>query len=334
MPVYTHYNLVAWLLAGIGLWAALHLRLLPALLAGLLIYHLANGVASSLRVAQLSGHRTKLLAIGVIATLVVGAVVAAVIGVQVYIAHEGGFSALLTKLAEILARSRDTLPPSLLALLPQDADELRAQLIEWLRAHAQELSALGTETGRMTAYVLIGMIVGAMVSLQEIVSAQARKPLVNALAERMGKFSVAFRNVVLAQTKIAATNAVLTWLYLAVLLPLAGIKLPFTATLVVLTFVAGLIPIVGNVISNTVILIVSLGHSFSVAVASLVFLAVIHKLEYFLSAKWVGTGIHASAWELLVALLVMESAFGILGLVAAPIYYAYLKAELRAAGAL
>jgi predicted PurR-regulated permease PerM len=69
-----------------------------------------------------------------------------------------------------------------------------------------------------------------------------------------------------------------------------------------------------------------------VAIASLAFLVVIHKLEYFLNAKIVGARIRARAWELLVAMLVMESVFGIAGLVAAPIYYAYLKDELAARG--
>jgi predicted PurR-regulated permease PerM len=38
----------------------------------------------------------------------------------------------------------------------------------------------------------------------------------------------------------------------------------------------------------------------------------------------------ARAWELLTAMLVMEAVFGLPGLVAAPIYYGYLKAELAA----
>jgi predicted PurR-regulated permease PerM len=46
----------------------------------------------------------------------------------------------------------------------------------------------------------------------------------------------------------------------------------------------------------------------------------------------VGAQVHARMWELLVAMLVMEAAFGIAGLVAAPIYYAYLKRELKDAG--
>ena len=40
----------------------------------------------------------------------------------------------------------------------------------------------------------------------------------------------------------------------------------------------------------------------------------------------------ARAWEILVAMLIMEAAFGITDVVAAPIYYAYLKDELKSHG--
>ena len=49
-----------------------------------------------------------------------------------------------------------------------------------------------------------------------------------------------------------------------------------------------------------------------------------------MNARVMGGQIHARAWELLVAMLVMDAVFGISGLVAAPIYYAYLKNELAA----
>lgn len=105
-----------------------------------------------------------------------------------------------------------------------------------------------------------------------------------------------------------------------------------TKTLIIITFIAGLLPIIGNLISNTVIVTVSLSESVLVALGSLTFLVVIHKLEYFLNARIIGSHIRARAWELLIAMLIMEAAFGITGLVAAPIYYAYLKDELRARG--
>ena len=65
---------------------------------------------------------------------------------------------------------------------------------------------------------------------------------------------------------------------------------------------------------------------------SLVFLVVIHKLEYFLNARIIGSHINARAWELLIAMLAMEAAFGLPGIVAAPIYYAYVKGELMDRG--
>ena len=80
------------------------------------------------------------------------------------------------------------------------------------------------------------------------------------------------------------------------------------------------------------IVIVSLSHSLYAALGSLGFLVVIHKLEYFVNARIVGTQIRARAWELLIAMLTMEAAFGIAGVVAAPIYYAYLKDELKSRG--
>jgi predicted PurR-regulated permease PerM len=101
--------------------------------------------------------------------------------------------------------------------------------------------------------------------------------------------------------------------------------------MILVTFVAGLLPVIGNLISNSVIVMVSLSHSLGVATASLLFLVTIHKLEYFLNARIIGTQINARAWELLAAMLVMEALFGIPGVIAAPVFYAYLKHELQAA---
>ncbi|GAB7263452.1 hypothetical protein DZJ_00020 [Dickeya ananatis] len=102
-------------------------------------------------------------------------------------------------------------------------------------------------------------------------------------------------------------------------------------TLVALTFIFGLLPVIGNLISNSVVFIASLSISLPIALLSLVYLMLIHKLEYFLNAQIVGTRIKAHAWEILLAMLVFEAAFGISGVIAAPIYYAYLKSELREA---
>ena len=123
-------------------------------------------------------------------------------------------------------------------------------------------------------------------------------------------------------------------IYLELALPLFGVHLPLTKTLIAVTFFGGLLPVIGNLISNTVIVIVGLSYSPAVALASLAFLIIIHKLEYFLNARIVGKRLGSHAWELLLAMLVMEAAFGVAGVVAAPIYYAFIKDELARQGLL
>ena len=132
----------------------------------------------------------------------------------------------------------------------------------------------------------------------------------------------------LSQLSISLLNTTFTAIYLVIGLHLFGVHLPLTKTMIAITFIVGLLPIIGNLTSNTIVVIVSLAHSPAVAVASLVFLVVIHKLEYFLGARIVGSRIKSQIWELLIAMMVMEAMFGVPGLVAAPIYYAYLKSEL------
>lgn len=327
------YRQVTWLLAGISLLLIVKLKLLPALIAGLVVYHTVHFFAARLVVTRISGKFAKIVSVILVSALVITLLVGIILGMLALLRSEsGGPAAFLSKLAEILETSRSSLPEWIYSGMPRDAAELQTHLAAWLREHSGEIRILGKEAGHTFAHMLIGMIIGAMLSLREVVSDDVTKPFPAELSDRATILSTAFRDIVFAQAKIAAVNAFFTWLYLGVALPLLGIDLPFAGTLVIVTFVAGMIPIVGNISSNTAIVIVSLGHSFHLAVASLVFLVVIHKLEYFLNARIVGSQIRAKAWELLTAMLVMEAAFGMSGVVAAPIYYAYMKYELKRSG--
>ena len=69
--------------------------------------------------------------------------------------------------------------------------------------------------------------------------------------------------------------------------------------------------------------------SFKVAIGSLAFLVIIHKLEYYINAKIVGSKIKTSIWELLIAMIVMETLFGLLGVAIAPVIHGYIKEELK-----
>ncbi|MBL8398356.1 MAG: AI-2E family transporter [Candidatus Accumulibacter sp.] len=330
LPIASHHPYAAWSLAFLGMILILQFKLLTALIAGLLVYQLVHLIAPYFA-RHLPGMRARELAIGLVVMVIVGAISGAAIGLSAFMHSEGGsFAALLTKMAEIIDSTRSTLPSWLADLLPRDVPALRERVSGWLREHSGELQVIGKETGHTMAHILIGMVIGGMASLQETYHHNDLGPLGSALAERIARLANAFRQVVFAQVRISALNTVFTTLYLAVALPLFGVHLPLTKTMIVVTFIAGLLPVVGNLISNTVIFVVSLAHSPGVAATSLAYLVLIHKLEYFLNARIVGAEIRAKPWEILTAMLLMESIFGLAGLVAAPIYYAWLKDELVA----
>ncbi|MGO9379021.1 MAG: AI-2E family transporter [Dissulfurispiraceae bacterium] len=327
----TGCEIVAWISAGAAMILILKLHLLPALFAGLLVYELVHIMSRPLRLGKLRGQRARIIVITLLATVIVSLLSLIIWGAIAFF-HGGSenIPALMKKMAEIVEEYRESLPVWLKGYLPGDPGELREGFVQWLQAHAQEVQTVGREAGELAVHVVIGMVLGALISLTEVDAADDYRPLAGALVTRAKKFSQAFRSVVFAQMRIAALNALFAAIYLGILLPLFGVHLPLVKVLVAITFITGLLPVVGNIISNTAIVIVSLSDSLSVAGASLVFLVVIHKMEYFLNARIIGSRIHAHAWELLIAMILMEAAFGLAGVIAAPIYYAYIKSELTA----
>jgi predicted PurR-regulated permease PerM len=329
----SRYDIATWGFAALALLLVLYLHLLPALIAGLLVYVLVNILTPLLRMRAIRGEMSRLLAVSLIAGSVIALVAVAGTAMGSFLRGSGeSIPALVERMAQIIEDSRSRLAPWMVEYLPANAEELQQALVRWLREHAAVFQVAGTGLGRGLAHILIGMVIGALLSLEAAIPAHTLGPLSAAIVLRAQRLSVAFRRVVFAQFWISAINTMFTALYLTVVLPLFGIELPFTKTLIVVTFVAGLLPILGNLISNTVIFIVSLSQSLLVALAALAYLIIIHKLEYFLNARIIGGHIRARAYEMLLAMLVMEAAFGIAGLIAAPIYYAYMKDELREKG--
>lgn len=311
-----------------ALLLVLHLELVPALLAALLVYELISVLVPRLRLRALGQEGPRVLAVTLIATGVIAGLTAGGVAIAAYFGKADSLPQLFTRMAQIIESSRHQLPGWILAYLPADPEQLRLNLVQWLRSNAGALQLAGAELGRALAQILIGMVIGALLSFH-IVGPTPRRPLSRAILERARRLSESFRRVVFAQFWISSINTTLTATYLVLILPAFGVELPLIKTMIAVTFFAGLMPILGNLVSNTVIFIVSLSQSLSVAFASLAYLVVIHKLEYFLNARIIGLHIQARAWELLIAMLVMEAAFGIPGLIAAPIFYAYLKNEFQ-----
>ncbi|BAN56773.1 MULTISPECIES: AI-2E family transporter [Pseudomonas] len=312
-----------------GLLLALPLKLLPSLLAGLLVFELVNMLTPRLQ-PLLAGQRARWLAVALLGTLVVITLTLLIAGAFSFLLHEAeNPGASLDKFMALVERARGQLPPFIEGYLPASAAEFKVAIGDWIKSHLSDLQLVGKGMAHMFVTLLIGMILGAIIALQRIPDVSRRKPLAAALFERLNLLVKAFRNIVFAQIKISLLNTAFTGIFLAVVMPLFGVHLPLTKTLIVLTFLLGLLPVIGNLMSNTLITIVGLSLSIWVAAAALGYLIVIHKVEYFLNARIVGGQISAKAWELLLAMLVFEAAFGLPGVVAGPIYYAYLKSELK-----
>ncbi|HEV7819529.1 MAG TPA: AI-2E family transporter [Burkholderiales bacterium] len=324
-------DMAAVILTALSLLIVLYLHLLPALFAGLLVHSLVHVLAPRLfgRIANPARSR---LAVVVLLTALVVALAAILIGGAAAFFRNGGgdLATLLQKMAEILDNARTTMPVWIQDSMPADTTAMKDGAANWLREHAAELRKTGGEVGRGLAHALIGMVIGALLAVREVGPVRSKGPLAIALKRSYGLVENAFSRVVLAQIRISALNTLLTAIYLIGVLPAFGVHLPLAKTMIAVTFVAGLLPIIGNLVSNTIIVIISFSYSAPVAGASLLFLIIVHKLEYFINARIVGSRINAAAWELLLAMLVMEAAFGLAGVIAAPVFYAYAKAELVA----
>lgn len=312
-------------------------HLTAALIAGLTLYVLLDRVSERFkgRMSRGAVRPLALVVVSMAAVMLLGAAVALL--VMMLRRGAGNVPEMMEQMAEILGSVRLWLGGLGRQFIPEvmtDAEEFKIIAQAWLKTHAQTLRAGSVWLGIGLVHIIMGGLLAVLVFFRHVTHHDAAKrgPLARHLVEKVDRLAHAFGRVAIAQVKISAANTTLTALYLLVVLPLFGIHVPFATTLVVVTFLCGLIPVIGNLISNTVITILSMGVSIGTAVASLAYLIVIHKLEYLINSRIVGGETDSQAWEILLAIIIGETAFGVGGVVLAPIIYTFVKRELRDRG--
>jgi predicted PurR-regulated permease PerM len=176
--------------------------------------------------------------------------------------------------------------------------------------------------------IIIGVVVAASLFINPRVDTEAGKPKSNlftsiteGIVARFSCFYESFEHVMGAQIMISLINTLLTAIFVAI------IQLKHGSVVIGLTFVCGLLPIVGNLISNTIIVGIAFTISPRAAIAALVFLIALHKLEYFLNSKIIGERIKNPVWLTLLALILGERMMGIPGMILAPVILHYIKVE-------
>ena len=324
----------SYVLMGAGLLLVMWQHLLPGLLCvclGFLITRwLARGVAAGLSAVRLPHQGVARVMAALLVTL--SPVLLLSLGLSEardYVLHAPEqYRELLVYIARTVLELREKLPLDLAHYLPDATSEVQTWIAGHLRAQAGTMALAGRAWLGAVLFAYVGLIVGALAAVAR--APASRRPLTVQLHRRITLFGESFRQIVAAQFWIASFNTMLTAVFLLLVLPSWDLRLPYTPALITLTFIAGLIPIVGNLVCNAVITLVGLSVSPMAAAACLVFLVLIHKAEYAINAKVVGARTQMAVWELLSVMFVAEAVFGAAGLVAAPLFYAYLKKELQA----
>ena len=241
------------------------------------------------------------------------------------------YQELLDYIARTVLELRLKLPPDIGAYLPEGAAEVQRIIAGYLRAQAGALALTGRAWLGGLLFAYVGLIVGALAA----VAAPCRRRAARwreLLKQRITLFGEAFGQIVAAQFWIAAFNTLLTAIFLLFLLPHWELRpaLHAGADHADLRRRAG---------ADRRQPAVQHGHHAGGAVgvadhrAGLPGLPdpdpqgrVLHQCQ--------GGGQPArrwAVWELLAVMFVAEAVFGPAGLVAAPLFYAYLKKELQAA---
>jgi predicted PurR-regulated permease PerM len=180
------------------------------------------------------------------------------------------------------------------------------------------------------AMLIIGLVVAVSLFVSakweadddpDVVKGSLYSTVVRELGIRFQTFYSSFAKVIGAQITISSINTVLTAFFLI------WNGYPYIMVIIVLTFLFGLLPIIGNIMSNTLIVGVGFTVSPKTALFALIFLVVIHKLEYFLNSKIIGDRIKNPMWLTLVGLVIGEKLMGVPGMILAPVVLHYIKVE-------
>ena len=212
-----------------------------------------------------------------------------------------------------------------------DFESLRVVIIDTLKQEAHYLRNVAHYAGSVSAalvFSILGIVAAASLFLKtgldpyrgtHAVKNNLYSISCDEVSTRFRDFYRSFATVMGAQLTISLINTMLTAIFVL------GVRLPHGPLVIAITFLCGLVPIVGNLVSNTIIVFLALTVSLKLAIGALVFLVLIHKLEYFLNSKIIGSRIRNPVWLTLIALIIGERLMGIPGLILAPVVLNYLR---------
>ena len=216
-------------------------------------------------------------------------------------------------------------------LLPfSDYASAKTLALEEVKERIANFGRYAREATIQVAMLIIGLVVALSLFINakwemeddpDAVKDSLYATVMGQLVTRVQTFYASFARVIGAQIVISTINTALTAAFLL------WNHYPYETVIIVLTFLCGLLPIIGNILSNTLIVGIGFVVSPRMALIALIFLVLIHKLEYFLNSKIVGDRIKNPMWLTLIALVLGEELMGVPGMILAPVVLHYIKVE-------
>ena len=212
----------------------------------------------------------------------------------------------------------------------KDYASLKTLALSEVKERVANIGRYARATTLQAAMLIIGLVVALSLFINarwevegdpDVVKGSLYSTVVRELVTRVQTFYASFAKVMGAQIIISLINTALTALFLL------WNDYPYGTVIIVLTFLCGLLPIIGNLMSNTLIIGVGFTISPRVALLALIFLVLVHKLEYFLNSKVIGSRIKNPMWLTLLGLVLGEKLMGIPGMILAPVVLHYVKVE-------
>mgnify|MGYP003433948062 FL=1 len=248
---------------------------------------------------------------------------------ECFIFFKSNYDMILDKLGSLFNDFVSILPFDIKKIITLDND-FSKNIINLLSNQHENIFNLTIDAFHFISNCVIGIFLGVILSFNHIDNKVIdNNKKLNEIKNRIDILLDIFEKIFLGQGKISLINTAFTGIYLYAILPTFGYYIPYSEYLLFLTFIFGLLPIIGNLISNILILIFSISLGFKVAISSLIFLILIHKVEYYINGLILGKKININLFETILAMVIFEGVFGFTGLFIGTLIYGYIKTELK-----
>jgi predicted PurR-regulated permease PerM len=310
-----------------GILLCLTLKLGPALLSTLALITIGLKLQGLLARTPLHRLLISWLCAAVLLLLLTGAVALGSTTIQ-FVATKAQLM-LPDFLEQLRGVARRSSIEALRSLGDLDNQEMVEHIKQWAAGQASLWMAMTGGSLKFMAQVFFAGLISVSLIVRGADTIHVRPGLSGGLIREGERFLDCFSTLLTAQLYVSLWNTSVTAIYIYIVLPLLGVDLPLREAVLLATLLLSFIPALGNVLANSLMVVLCLQFPPWVLVLSLIYLISVHKMEYLINARVLSSAYQASVAELLVCIVLGETLFGLPGLIILPVTYLYLKDVLK-----